>query len=381
MKICIVGRGGPNTSQGLFENDQAMALKKCGCTVVMLVMDARSIRRPRRFGLWCSESGAYPIVYVSLPLGNIPKQIFFAAAIRGFQKAYHKIIEKYGKFDIIHAHFTECGYIVTKGLETEEAPPKIVITEHSSLENRPLEQINPSEIPYARYSYTHADKLVSVSSALAERIFENYHVASEVIPNVVDTSLFTPEKNRRRTSNNMATEFISVGNLIPIKRMELLIRCFHNAFPEGNCHLTILGDGPLRKELEKLIHDLQTDAIALKGHVSREKVADLLKKADVFILLSESETFGVSYIEAMACGLPVIATKCGGPEDFVNEKNGILVNGSEEEIISALRWMHKSANFSYNREDISQFAKSAFSQMSVGNRLIKLYKDMLATNF
>lgn len=90
--------------------------------------------------------------------------------------------------------------------------------------------------------------------------------------------------------------------------------------------LKIGGDGPLRKQLESKAKDLEIERqVIFTGLLSREKVLREMKNCDVFVLSSTFETFGVVLIEALACGKPVVATKCGGPEDIVNSTNGYLV--------------------------------------------------------
>lgn len=84
----------------------------------------------------------------------------------------------------------------------------------------------------------------------------------------------------------------------------------------------------------------------------KKKIAEQLSKSDCFVLASQSETFGVAYIEALAMGVPVIATKCGGPEGFVNENNGIMIDvDSESQLIEAMKYMYNNSD-KYDREEI-----------------------------
>lgn len=86
-----------------------------------------------------------------------------------------------------------------------------------------------------------------------------------------------------------------------------------------------IGDGHLRSVLMEYVwkHDLH-DIVMFHGILSPMEIVKVYEECDCFVLPSAGETFGVVYVEAMAAGLPVIATRCGGPEDFVNEDNGIL---------------------------------------------------------
>ncbi|MFY9282731.1 MAG: glycosyltransferase [Miniphocaeibacter sp.] len=139
--------------------------------------------------------------------------------------------------------------------------------------------------------------------------------------------------------------FVSTGNLIDTKRMDLTIKAFYKAF-KGNTKitLTIFGQGPNHKSLEELINQYKlSDQVKLMGLCSRKKIAEQLSKSNCFVLVSQSETFGVAYIEALAMGVPVIATKCGGPEGFVNKDNGIMIDvDNEEQLIEAMHYMYKN---------------------------------------
>ena len=97
-----------------------------------------------------------------------------------------------------------------------------------------------------------------------------------------------------------------------------------------------------------------TARITLMGLKSQQEIQNLISESDVFVLASRKETFGVVYIEAMAKGLPVIATPCGGPEEFVNHENGLLVPCNRvNELTDALKYMHKNIN-EYNRDKIRE---------------------------
>ena len=116
--------------------------------------------------------------------------------------------------------------------------------------------------------------------------------------------------------------------------------------------------------------------IELAGIRPREEIAQRLQQADCFVLASVSETFGVSYLEALSCGVPVIATRCGGPECFVNEHNGLMVEPDDVEgLASAMLTMYCNGG-SYNRAAIAQEVRNHYSSQAVAARLMEQYEQL-----
>lgn len=113
------------------------------------------------------------------------------------------------------------------------------------------------------------------------------------------------------------------------------------------------------------------------GLKSQQEIQDLISASDAFVLASRKETFGVVFIEAMAKGLPVIATPCGGPEEFVDQENGLLVPCDYvDELADALKYMHKNIN-EYNRDKIRESTLKKFSETSIAHKIENLYIHIL----
>ena len=163
--------------------------------------------------------------------------------------------------------------------------------------------------------------------------------------------------------------FISVGSLNEVKGFDTLLKAFANSF-DNEAQLIIIGDGPLKDTLIKQAKELSiTDRVYFKGRLSREEIVKCLSNANAFVLASRSETFGVSYIEAMAMGLPVIATRCGGPDVFMNEFCGIMVNVDDVgSLTDAMNNMIKDIK-NYSPIEIRDYVSSLFSGAVIAKRL------------
>ena len=385
MLTFILSRGIPTEqypTNGVFEFDQACALQEAGCQVVFLALDLRSARRVRRWGFQSFTRNGVAVRVLSVPLGNLPKKIFYPIGSWALQKLYARAVKEFGKPDVLHAHFTDYGYLAAKLKETEQVP--LVLTEHSSLVNQ--DKV-PSDIEQAaKLAFARADKLIAVSPALAEKMREHSHRSVLWIPDMVDTELFSyTDEHEQMRSLWEETEleggefsFLSCGNLRKVKRMDVLIQAFARAFRDcPKVHLTICGQGEEEGNLRKLIYDLKMEnRIELAGIRPREEIAQRLQQADCFVLASVSETFGVSYLEALSCGVPVIATRCGGPECFVNEHNGLMVEPDDVEgLASAMLTMYCNGG-SYNRAAIAQEVRNHYSSQAVAARLMEQYEQL-----
>jgi glycosyltransferase involved in cell wall biosynthesis len=356
---------------GIFEFDQAKALARAGVDVVYAAVDVRSLRRWRKWGFEEKTIEGVRVYAVNIPCGRVPKRLLRLISVITLRRLFSRIVKKYGRPDIVHSHFINQGYFTVSALKKEGVP--IVHTEHYSGMNKTT--LDEYSRFIGEHTYKEVDKVIAVSRFVAKNIQEKFGVDAMVIPNIVDTTVFD-----YLPCHCLGDEFrfVSAGNLVEGKRMDLLISAFHRAF-EGNTKifLYIYGQGPERKNLEKIIRQYHLEEqIFLMGLASREVIAKKMQESDCFVLASERETFGVVYIEAMATGLPVIATKCGGPEDFVSQENGVLVEvDNVPQLAQSLVYMRENIG-RYNRERISLMVKERYSSRVISARLVEIYASL-----
>jgi len=295
--------------------------------------------------------------------------------IENWIKTTIKLVDKYIKVngipDIIHVHCGLYAGVAAKLLKDKYNIP-YVITEHSSqVLNHKLDEYHKYLIKIA---YDNADSLVAVGEKLRSSMKEYTKTSIKVIPNIVNTKNFTVLEN-----NEDVFRFISVANLKKSKRVDLTIRAFAEEFKDKeNFELYIVGSGEELKNLKTLALELKVeDKVKFLGTIERKDMPMVLNKAKVFVLPSEFETFGVSYIEALACGLPIIATKCGGPEDFFRDDLGYMIDLNDLEALKkAMRSLSEKIN-EYNREEISNYVKEKFSSELITKELIELFNEVI----
>ncbi len=375
MFIVIVSRGFPTIQyplNGIFEFDQAKALANYGHKVVYVALDLRSFRRKRKFGLQRLEKEGVEVWNYNFPLGNLPRGLLKSMGKRAFAKLYKKIVKEHGKPDLVHAHFWDIASYVGAYCKKREVP--FVITEHSSLVNKPiLEQKFANRL---KGIYGNASALIAVGSALAKNMQKHTGASAIIVHNIVDVSGFSVREEGAATDK---ATFISAGNLVKSKGFDITLKAFAKCKERfGDARLIIMGGGVEEENLKALAKTLGvTDSVTFTGKYQRGDFAQALKGSDVFVLASRSETFGVVYVEAMAAGLPVIATRCGGPEDFVDETNGVLVDVDDvEQLAQAMEriYLDKKA---YDNKKIRERTVGKFAPQSIAERLTKTYQEIV----
>ncbi len=378
MYILEVGRTYPDNSDpdgAIFERDQARALRELGHTVVFAALDLRSIRHWRRWGVRRFEDGGMTVYRADAPLGALPIRLFTAAGGRVFSRLMRRLLRDGGRPDIVHVHFGDLGGCVVPVCEKYAIP--CVVTEHSSTVN--VQYMKPPLCDAYRETYTHASAVTAVSSALAARIEAHTGVCAAVIPNIIDLSLF-PCCPRR--TDGGAFRFVSAGNLNRGKGFDRLLHAFAALRSEGiDASLLIMGGGEEETALHALAASLGlAEAVRFTGTYRRPELARALAEGDAFVLASRGETFGVVYAEAMACGRPVIATRCGGPEGFVNDTNGLLVPVDDAAALTgAMRDMTAHIG-RYDPAAIAAEARTRFSAASVAGQLTALFERVVREN-
>lgn len=369
-----------NDHSSIFVQDQAEALVKSGLNVSVIGAIPISFKyifqkKIFKFGNFESEKNGVTVGLFLFP--SIPKLRRFNQFIRySINKALmKKYLKSHNDLNIIHVHNATAGEAALWMKNNYRIP--YCITEHSSAFSRGT--ISKSEVIRYAEVYRNSSHNIAVSKEFCNLLEEIYKVKFHYIPNVVDTSFFIPVKQKKKKEFN----FINIANLNENKNHTMLVKAFTTSFKDQkSIKLSILGAGPeyhnLKKEIKKLGMEGQ---ITLFGFATRKQVSHELQKADVFVFSSNYETFGVVLIEAMSCGLPVVATKCGGAESIVeNSKLGMLVEkNSDEEMSKAMKQIYEKKQ-TYNSEYIREYIIQHFSESSVTIKLIDVYREVFNEN-
>ncbi|EES48619.1 glycosyltransferase [Clostridium botulinum] len=298
--------------------------------------------------------------------------LMFKSFNKRMDKLYKEIVKKEGKVDIIHAHSAMWGGISAAYISKKYNIP-LVITEHSSLKYAKYLKDNYKKHIFE--AYESCDTLIAVGNGLKKELNTYVNKDIEVIHNMVDLALFNMKSDCDKEIRNSKTTFFSCAFLEDGKGMELLIRCFKEAFINEDVVLKIGGEGSLKSSLEELVKSIgMKKQIFFLGALSRQEVANEMKNCDIFALPSEHETFGVVYIEALACGKPVIGAKNGGAEDIITKENGIIIEKNNEgQLISALKYMKENYK-NYDENNIRNITIKNYSEDLLVENLKGVYK-------
>ena len=239
----------------------------------------------------------------------------------------------------------------------------------------PRGRVSSAQARIARDAARDARRRFAVSAAFA-RFLQGYvgsaDGAWEVMPNIVDASF--GERALEESPADGFT-FLTVGGLNENKGIDLLLSAFARAFAEDReVRLRLGGHGPERARLERLAVQLGiADRVSFLGALTRQQVAEELARAQALAHPSRYETFGVAIVEALAMGRPVVATRCGGPDDIVTARDGVLVPVDDEAALAdALRELRQNLA-RYDAAEIRRASLARFGEAAVITRLREAY--------
>jgi glycosyltransferase involved in cell wall biosynthesis len=203
----------------------------------------------------------------------------------------------------------------------------------------------------------------------------------EFVENGVDLDLFRPGLTDRKHGN---FRIIYVGRLVDWKRVDLLIEACKRLVGNVEFELDVVGDGPLRGVLERQVQRSSLESrVRFHGRLPQSAGADLLRGADVMVLPSMRECGGAVVLEAMASGVPVIATNWGGPADYISAETGILIQPATPdlfvgELSEAMLWMAKNPKLRIKMGEAGrQRAAAHYDWRAKVRALLKIYEDVL----
>jgi teichuronic acid biosynthesis glycosyltransferase TuaC len=294
----------------------------------------------------------------------------------GVRRHFDRLREEF-PFDLIHAYFGYPDGVVAAKLAARYGVP-LIITEQASW--IPWMDNSSKVRNEAVWAASKCSFHVAVSKFARDTIahFTGETERLRVIPNGVDTHLFAPRRNGAPLNPN---QILFVGLPRHVKGIDILLKAMAKLVEKNrDVRLVVVGGGFYRdyKNQEYALHRLARDLgilgnVEFVGSKSPTEVAEYMRKSALLVLPSRTETFGAVLVEALSCGIPVVATRCGGPEDFVNDSVGRLVAKEDPDalasgILDVIRQQNR-----FDPENLRDYAVRNFSWERIAGQMVDLY--------
>jgi len=269
-------------------------------------------------------------------------------------------VVKHEKLDLLHVHYAiphaSAAVLAKEILATQGIHIPIITTLHGT--DITLVGKDPSFEPVVSYSLNMSDGITAVSESLKKDTYEHFQTRKEikVIPNFIDIERFSKKSKdhfRKAIAPKGEHLIVHTSNFRKVKRVEDVVKIFSLIREKIPSKLLLVGDGPERQNIEMLCRELHiNDSVSFLG--KQDPVEEILSVADLFLMPSETESFGLSALEAMACEVPVISSNAGGiPELNIDGLSGFLcevgdVNAMAEKAIYILEDEARLKTFKVN---------------------------------
>lgn len=285
-------------------------------------------------------------------------------------------------FELIHAHFIyPDGWAAARLARRYRVP--LIVTEHAAW--HPWFDDRPGDRRMGLAAAAQSTFLVAVSNALRSTMADFLDVGSEklrVIPNAVDTQIFTRAPG---PGGGVSNRLLFVGIMRHVKGMDILLRAIRILLDRGRTvKLAVVGESfyaAYQRDYERirqLVTELRLDAtVEFLGGMPPAEVAREMQRSALLVLPSRRETFGAVLAEALACGIPVVSTKCGGPEEIVNESVGVLVPPEDPEALAEGIAAVLDRRAAYDPARLRAYAEARYDIRGVGRQYAELYSSAI----
>lgn len=272
-------------------------------------------------------------------------------------------VVQFEKLDLLHVHYAiphaSAAYMAKQILAEDNISIPVITTLHGT--DITLVGKDPSFEPVVTFSINQSDYVTAVSEDLKKDTYSHFNIKKDikVIPNFIDLIKFRKMKKdhfKKAICPNGEKLIVHTSNFRKVKRVDDALRVFQGIINSMPAKMLLIGDGPERANMEMLCRELDIcDDTRFLG--KQEAIEELLSVADLFIMPSEKESFGLAALEAMACEVPLISTNAGGlPELNINGKTGFLSD------VGDIEDMTKNALFILHDENLTEFKQNALQR-------------------
>jgi N-acetyl-alpha-D-glucosaminyl L-malate synthase BshA len=299
-------------------------------------------------------------------------------------------VAEFNGLDLLHVHYaiphSVSALLARQMLAAKGRRLPFVTTLHGT--DITLVGLDRSYLPITRYSIQESDGVTSISQYLKDKTLQDFDVTRgiEVVPNFVNCDVYTPIQDeearaeaRKRLASPDEAILLHLSNFRPVKRVVDVVKVFAQVEREIPARLVLVGDGPERSAAEWLARDLQIqEKIHFLG--KQDRVNELLPLADLLLMPSELESFGLAALEAMACKVPSIATRVGGVPELIDDGvTGLLYRVGDVDAMAqgALGLLGDRARLDAMREAGRKTAQTRFCASLVVPQYVRYYEAVI----
>ncbi len=359
---------------GIYHKEFCEALsKRTNIQINMLFIDRRLLKEPLKYlfmkkNLITKEKGYTVYTKRMLNVERLSSNWQLKRYTKVLDKAFKKYLENNPKPDVLHAMVTLPAGYATCVLGKKYNIP-VVITEHASYYQIFFSGKNKKYGDYALKN--------SYFTAVSEYMLGNLPKSVKgkvVLHNLVDTEAFKTKRSKVK-----GLRLIEVCAFRNGKRIEDLLAALKLIIDYGkikDVKLTLIGDGFLEEFYKTKCHELKLDNyVDFVGRKTKEEIAEYLSASNIYVMPSSVETFGIPGIEALASGIPIVSTKSGGPEEYIDDTCGKLVEvGDVKALADAIMDVYHNLD-NYDIKHLRGIA-SKYSAKSVTDTAIKIYEEI-----
>jgi len=299
-------------------------------------------------------------------------------------------VAEFNGLDLLHVHYaiphSVSALLARQMLAARGRRLPFVTTLHGT--DITLVGLDRSYLPITRYAIQESDGVTSISQYLKDKTLQDFDVTRpiEVVPNFVNCDLYTPITDeavraaaRSRLAQSNEAILMHLSNFRPVKRVVDVVKVFAQVVCETPARLVLVGDGPERSAAEWLARDLRIhEKIHFMG--KQERVNELLPLADLLLMPSELESFGLAALEAMACKVPSIATRVGGVPELIDDGvTGLLYPVGDVEAMAqgALGLLQDRPRLEAMREAGRKTAQKRFCASLLVPQYVRYYEKII----
>lgn len=364
---------------GIFIQQQARALaSRSDVNLAVLFLDRTSplgwLRGPKRLSMRM-EKGV-PVYRLAMPRVPGVWPLLYAAwtifAYRSLTRVRRKV-----RPDIVHAHVALPAGLAGALIKILWRTP-IVLTEHTAPFSTLMRNL-PAALA-TRFAIHRADRVVAVSDALHDQItsYPELRRSIDVVPNLVNVREFAVKSQTRSVDG--AARLLFVGEMrTDRKGVDYLLAAISILRQRGVAvTLDLVGDGPKRREYETLARQLNVAEVCrFHGALPHEQVVHIMSAYDLLVLSSLAETFGVVVVEALASGVPVVATRSGGPEEVLTPDLGVVVEKADSEALAEGIADVLARPGDFPPDHLRRVTEERFGEAKIAARLVGLYRQVI----